>query len=263
MDSNNPDVNAQSQLEAAFTEEHRNVPNETPAQDNFSRNVDPNTLPPELLSIYKNMQGDYTRKMQEIAGYRNLGDLNTVQQYVSFVNNLQTNQDFARSVYGELGSLLGEQGGYEEPEVFEVDDDEYGYDEEPDNHLQVEMSQLKAWAANIEQERATSRVDQMMAQQESQILRDNPEYTPQDMEAIYQLAFSHDGNLVAAQQTYNNLQSRWAQAYLGRKATVPSAFKSQPFGSSSAEAPNDKFKGLSDPRLEDAVNRYIAGVEGY
>lgn len=40
-----------------------------PAEDKFS-NIDPETLPPELKGVYKNLQADYTRKTQSIAEAR-------------------------------------------------------------------------------------------------------------------------------------------------------------------------------------------------
>ncbi len=40
-----------------------------PAEDTFS-SIDPNTLPPELKAIYKNLQSDYTKKLQPVAELR-------------------------------------------------------------------------------------------------------------------------------------------------------------------------------------------------
>lgn len=39
-------------------------------EENFATSFDPKTLAPELLPVYKSMQGDYTRKTQEIAEVR-------------------------------------------------------------------------------------------------------------------------------------------------------------------------------------------------
>ena len=62
-------------------------------QESFT-NVDPNTLPPELQGIYKNLQGDYTRKMQEVSPWRK-----TVEQFGGMTpEQLRQQVEFAQYV---------------------------------------------------------------------------------------------------------------------------------------------------------------------
>lgn len=70
-----------------------------PVEDQFS-NIDPNTLPPELQGVYKNLQADYTRKTQAIAEARKKADLfdqiSRDQNFVNYWNGLsrQEKADF-------------------------------------------------------------------------------------------------------------------------------------------------------------------------
>jgi hypothetical protein len=100
------------------------VPTEQPpAQadvDSFM-NVDPATLPPELQAQYRNMQADYTRKMQEVAPFRDLAQQYGVSaeemaQAVDFVGRIQSDPAYTQQVYTGLGEYL-QQMGYREPQA--------------------------------------------------------------------------------------------------------------------------------------------------
>lgn len=249
-------------------------------EDSFTNKVDPNTLPLELQAIYKSMQGDYTRKMQEIAAVRQLGDPGELQQYISFVQNLQNDPQFAASVHAELGQLLTDRGllQQEQPGIQQAaqqhaqpqqsqwsnDDDDFIGDPRIAaelEQLRTQQAQLGEWQQRMEQERLEAQYEGALSKQESIIRQQNTSYTDTDMQAIYQLAFSHGGDLLAAQQAYNDLQANWATQYLNQKQAVPSSFQNQPSGVGQAGEPVVPFEGLSDPRLEQAVAHYIANME--
>src|SRR4051812_17293053 len=70
-------------------------------EDTFS-SIDPNSLPPELLPIYKSLQGDYTRKTQGLAEERKAfeqleeyGGVSTALDAINFANNLATDPNYA------------------------------------------------------------------------------------------------------------------------------------------------------------------------
>jgi len=79
----------------------------TPDGESFTK-IDPNTLDPVLAQVYKSMQADYTRKAQEIAGYRKLGaDPDTLQRAYEFFNKMDTDPNYAKAVAEHVMNTLG------------------------------------------------------------------------------------------------------------------------------------------------------------
>lgn len=77
------------------------------SDDSFATNFDPKNLPDELKPVYKQMQGDYTRKTQDIASQRK--QYERVQQYMPLLNRVLSNQDLlnmalGRNQQGETGN---------------------------------------------------------------------------------------------------------------------------------------------------------------
>ena len=103
----------------APTEAH-SVDTEPPATepDSFT-DVDLSNLPPEVRAAAelhrRRMQGDYTRKTQELAAQRaeleqRFGDVELAQQAVEFYDNFHTNPVFALDVANRLIPALGQMG---------------------------------------------------------------------------------------------------------------------------------------------------------
>jgi len=71
----------------------------------------------------------------------------------------------------------------------------------------------------------------------------NPDYTDSDLEAIYSLAYSTDGDLLAAQEVYQGIQQRLLGSYLQAKS-VPHGATPAPNAPSST--PHREFSSLDD-----------------
>lgn len=234
-------------------------------------NINPADLPAELQTSYRNMQADYTRKMQEIAAYRDLGDPNELKVSYEFVSRLRSDPNYAMAVYNELGGLLTNAGFPVEPTAGEpfVDDgsnlfsggeapfDEAGISSE----LETQLSELKQWRDQIDFERREARYEAELSRQQATIQQQHPEYTESDINNVYQLAFSTNGNLFAANEVYKNMRQSWASGYLDQKATVPSAHGSMPPVTGSAQQPS-KFESLQDPNLGRAVEDWLRARYG-
>ncbi len=83
---------------------------QTIEQTSFT-NVDPSKLPPELQTIYKQLQGDYTRKSQEIAPLRKLAEQSgvTVEQMQRAIQIMQQLESDPHGFYQQLGQYLTPQ----------------------------------------------------------------------------------------------------------------------------------------------------------
>lgn len=84
-----------------------------PAEESFS-NVDPETLPPELKAVYKNLQSDYTKKTQSIADTRKKAEaydkISQDQRFVDYWKGLNREQkaDF-KEQKAEVEKTLGQK----------------------------------------------------------------------------------------------------------------------------------------------------------
>lgn len=233
------------------------------APDSFT-SIDPNQLPPELSGVYKSMQADYTKKMQEISPYRSLGDIEQVQAALQFTEALQSDPNFAVQVHNELAQML-EQGGFlqgnnqpQQPQPAANEPvDEFG-DLGEDNPLAKEIQTIKEWAARIEAERQEAQFEAHLNNQEAMIRSQNPHYGEEDMRAIYQLAFAYGGDLVQAETAYKDTQQRIISHYTQQKATVPAGLSSPPATPGGQEPVH--FEKLTDPGLDRAVQAYLANL---
>jgi len=238
--------------------------------DSFT-NINPNDLPPELQGMYKNMQADYTRKTQEIAPYRQLGDIDQVQQAIGFLDALANDPQTQYQLYSALNQHLGgiglieEQGNanvptpgaeFTEPE-YGLDDDEY-----TDPHiaeLERRVQELDQWR-NVQlqtqqQEQAYSQIGDYLSNQEQNIRQSNPAYKQEDMDAIYHLGHATQGDLFAAQKMYEEMKQRVMGSYLDQKGSVPAGV-SPPSATGHGQQPHG-FTDLYDPQLDAAVQAYV------
>lgn len=98
-----------------------------PAEDSFT-SVDPNTLPPELQAVYKNLQADYTKKTMSIADVRKKADaydsFSKDQRFVDYWKGLtQTQKADFKEQKQEVEKRLGEKISDEEfTKAFETKD---------------------------------------------------------------------------------------------------------------------------------------------
>lgn len=219
--------------------------------DSFT-NIDPSTLSPELQTIYRQMQGDYTRKAQEAAELRKQFDgidPNQARQSIEFINALETDPNFVLSVHAQLTEALV-QAGYTPAEAkaaaAEAIDDRAslgGDDEYVDpatSQLARELEELKAWRANQEAQQYEQNLAARLQRQEMSIRAADPSLQEQEIDRIYELAFAHGGDLERAHQAYSTWKNDVLGSYLETKSQPHQV---QPIDSSghSIEPPKESF----------------------
>jgi len=244
----------------------------TTEEDSFLQRLDPNELPPELLPYYKSMQGDYTRTKQELAeqgrqfeALEQYGGVETATQALEWIAGLE-NPDNAKALYMDLRDALTERGiPLEEASqmaaegVAEAQDD-FGVDESDPRYSQLEQkfNQLEQAMAEREEREYQLYLKAELDRQEAEVIRNNPDYTDDDMEDIMKLAYATNADLLAAAEVYNTIQQRTIGNYIDRKGKVANV-TDLPATASSDE--QERISDLNDPRLEKIVNRYLAEVQ--
>jgi hypothetical protein len=122
--------------------------------------------------------------------------------------------------------------------------------------MKGELDQLRS---SIAQERAQAQAEAEhqaligeLQRMESVIRTSRPDYQEQDIDAIYELSSFYDGDLLKAQQRYENIVGERVQRYLASKGSVASAPANQPVGDGTATTaqPGDAPKTLEDARKE-------------
>ena len=251
LQSELPDsADAPTNLDESFVEDQ-------PAGDVESfTGFNPSDLPEDLQSVYRSMQGDYTRKTQEIAelrrnyeGYEVFSesgvDPNYALQAADFYRKLDTDPQFAQQVVDNIQRNLGNVG----VEQQSIGDAPYndsvnseGYDSLPPV-LQQELAEMREFRSDMlfQQEQAETIAGLEYVEQEIRL--SNPHYTDDDLSSIYDLAYSTDGDLSAAADAYHSIQQRVMSGYLQSKQ-VPMGAQSIPTGPSSI--PPRQFSSLDD-----------------
>lgn len=211
---------------------------------------DPSTLPEDMQAVYRSMQGDYTRKTQEIAElrrqYESFSDAgvdpNTALQAVEFLQQLNTDPAFATYVADQIqqnAGVLDDSQGYEYEDTSDYVE---GYENLPPA-LAQELEEMRQFRSEMMEQQAYQESLEDLEAMENTIRVSNPHYTDEDMEAIYSLAYATDGDLFAAQDTYNQIQQRLLGGYLQSKQ-VPHGATPAPNAPSSVPSPG--FTNLED-----------------
>jgi len=215
----------------------------------------PSDLPEDLQSVYRSMQGDYTRKTQEIAELRRTYeqydafsesgvDPNYALQAADFYKKLDTDPTFAKQVVDNIQRNLGSFGD-EQQSIGDTpynSDNGEGYDSLPPV-LQQELAEMREFRSDMmfQQEQAETIAGLEYVEQEIRL--SNPHYTDDDLSSIYDLAYSTDGDLSAAADAYHNIQQRVMSGYLQSKQ-APMGVQPIPTGPSSI--PPRQFSSLDD-----------------
>jgi hypothetical protein len=218
-------------------------------------------LPDELQTILKEreaqMQGDYTRKTQEIASQRA-----EAEQAMEFIQNLQTDPDFALQVRDEISQAL-QAAGLSPAEANaeanrQVDDAQTPQPEafaDPDDAIRQELNELKQWREQQELFQEQQRYENELDRMDARIRQENPNYSEGDMKHIYAISYATGGNLLEAEKFYKDDQKRIIQAYIDSKDSAPAP---EPGSTGPAQTPPQEFDGLLDPRLMAAAQRRLA-----
>jgi hypothetical protein len=230
--------------EAAPEEQTPFTSPEVPEDSFTGSDFNPDLLPPELQDGWKSLQGDYTRKTQELAEQRKaleaLGSPEELQQAQEFFQSLQ-DPEYLQAFYGELGGVLDELGlreaapaadetvappalelppelaqlGQTDPELAPLVDQFQQMRSELDSFRQEQQQREQAMAEERQLMDQAAEIDRMV----QAVREDNPNYGDDDWQAIYDRAVAFDGDVLKAAELYANDRSRIIEGYLSQKQT--------------------------------------------
>lgn len=228
---------------------------EAPAEDaGWSLNIA--ELPAEVQPLAKSLLGDYTRKTQEIAEARKqfegLGSIEELQQARELYETLQDPSSWP-ALHAEITRGLV-QMGYSVADAQQVASDQITQaaeqpqapvlpelaTEDPElkpyaDHIAAMRSEVQALQDELRQRTEVERQAQVRAAIEGELTRQenlirgaNPNYSDDDINAIYQRASYFNGNLIEAQKAFASDEARMLERYLGQKqaagqVTIPAA----------------------------------------
>jgi hypothetical protein len=158
------------------------------------------------------MQADYTRKTQEAAQQRQ-----EAEQAMQFIQALNSDPQFALQAYQTLEAQLAQQGYLQAQE--EEQYDEYGQPVGPDPY-EEKIAELEQWRDQMQDEWLTANLSAQLDRQISVIQSQHPDWTEQDMQAVIDLGFATNGDLIAASGQYQAVQDQVLTRYLSSKSSV-------------------------------------------
>lgn len=210
---------------------------------------DPNVLPEDMQAVYKSMQADYTRKTQEIAelrrSYESFSeagvDPDVALQAIGFLQQLDNDPQFALQVAESIRQNVGTPDVAQTADVTTPDVND-SYEGLPPT-LMSELEEMRAFRQEMMEMQAQQETMAELEAMENTIRTTNPDYSDDDIEAIYSLAYSTDGDLLAAQQQYHAIQQRMLSSYLKAK-TVPHG--ATPAPSAPSSTPGRAFGSLDE-----------------
>jgi hypothetical protein len=219
-----------------------------PEAESFT-GFDPNVLPEDLQTVYKSMQADYTRKTQEIAEIRRQMesfsesgvDPSEALEATQFLQRLQSDPYIAAEFANDINSRLEKMGIGQQA----VQDDtpiDSGYEGLPPA-LAAELEEMRSFRAQMLEQQQHAEVMANLEEQEQLVRVSNPHFSDEDIDSIYSLAYSTDGDLNAAAEQYNAIQQRLLGKYMESKQ-VPLGAKPVPSGPNTV--PASDFKSLDD-----------------
>ncbi len=212
----------------------------TPDAESFTQ-IDPTTLPPELQATYKSMLADYTRKTQDVAAVRKafdgveMDDYQAAREAYDFYQNLNSDADFAKDIYAQLGEAL--KPFQDNPNAEIVSDPDLDVDP-----TDAKLSELDARIKNFEEMQRFQAGAAELQRQEMALRSQHDNWKDSDFEAVYEIAQAYDGNLLQAGQRYDALKNAVIAEYLSSKADVNPALAPVTTGLNGSEplsAPQD------------------------
>lgn len=233
------------------------------AEESFmGEGFNPDLLPDELQPGFKQLQGRWTQRMQEVAEQRKaleaLGSIEDVQRAMDFYGSLQ-DPEYLKAFYRELGGIVEELDGgvpaVEEPAAEPVTPEPAGLPQdlaalvESDPDLRPFAEQMAAMRNELDEfkssqaaERAALQEEQTMMAQAQEISRQvdavreaHPEYGEEDWEVIYDLADARDGNVLQAADIFQAQIDRSIARWTEQKQT-PHSVTPQPGAGTVSEA---------------------------
>lgn len=254
-------------------------------QDTFDNGAfNPDQLPPELQPGWRQLQGAFTKKTQEMAEERrqleaqlaSLGDTEQVQQALELYTAIQDPRNWAQ-LHTELSEAMQAHGmtpaqadkaateALTQPAVPETPD-LAGLTDDPElaplvQSLKAQQQRLEAF--EMQQQQAMMQRQAEMEQQAivyelmnqvSAIREANPSYSDEDIDGILELSSFYNGDVVAAQQRYEqDFQRRMGRYLAGKQAASDIAPSVPPGGSPAASTPVEPHEETLDEVEEWAV----------
>lgn len=211
---------------------------------------DPNNLPEDMQAVYRSMQGDYTRKTQELAemrrNYESLSEIGVdpseAANIVSLWQELNTDPEVAARFASALQDRLEELGYLEQPTTQDYTPDNVSYDGLPPD-VARELEEMRNFRDQFYETQQQQEIMSELEYQENTIRTMNPNYGDPDIEAIYNLAYATDGDLMAAAEQYHSIQQHLLGRYLESKS-VPHGATPAPSGPNMV--PGKEFGSLDD-----------------
>jgi len=209
---------------------------------------DPTILPEDMQKVYKSMQADYTRKTQEVSDLRRQYeafsekgvDADVALQAVGFVEQLNNDPAFALQIADQIRQVMGTPDDSQQTETETPDNNSY---EGLPPQIAKELEEMREFRQEMMEQQAQQETFAELEAMEQTIKTSNPDYTDDDLEAIYSLAYAHDGDLLAAQQSYHQIQQRLLGSYLQAKSVPHGA---TPAPASPSSVPGREFSSMND-----------------
>lgn len=255
----------------------------TESEDSFmGSDFNPDLLPEELQAGWKQLQGDYTRKTQELAEQRkqfeSLGDVEQLKQAQEFFTSLR-DPEYLKAFYKELGGIVQEldpeaAAAAAEPEqpapvqlapeleALKQSDPELSPFVDRFAQMEQRIAQFEAQAQADRQALAEER--QMMAdaydidQQVAAVREAHPDWGDDDMQEVYDRAVAYDGDIVKAAELVAANNDRIISSYLSRKQQAPAP--PVPGGGVVSQSQPDEGEDLS---YHERLSRADAAAEAY
>jgi hypothetical protein len=201
----------------------------TEAPDSFTK-LDPNAIPPEVKPYYDSMLSDYTRKTQEAAPWRKLGEELGVESpeaireaaelYVALQdpNNLST-------LYNQLSQVFGQEptapATAAQPE-FQGDEDFAAMDNPVLAQVQAELRDLRDYVSQRDTEQQQEALQwQLLGElnrQEAMLKEQHPDWGDEEWNALWNLSVAFDGDLNQAATYVESAQNAAVTRLLNGKA---------------------------------------------
>lgn len=259
--------------EAPAPEGTEQVETATDAPDSFT-GLDPNTLPEELQPFYKSMQSDYTRKQQQAAPWRQLGEElgvdspDSIREAVELYTFLQ-DENNVRALAEQLNQAYGlgqpaspaapaTEPGYENASFEELENPQLA-------ELRNELAQVKQTIAQrdaaAQEEAVRWQLMGEMNRQEAVIKEQHPEWGEDEWNALWGLSVAFDGNLMdAATHLDAAANARVTRLLNGKAAVAETPGLTPPAPSRVGEAVPER--DYADPELRDLTKEAVEYVRG-
>lgn len=251
----------------------------TEAPDSFTK-LDPNTLPDEVRPYYDSMLSDYTRKTQEVAPWRKLGEElgidspDQFQEAAELYSYLQDPNNL-HLLYSSLGNVLG-QGGQPQaaapateyaPQVPQGPEDEFASLEDPAvAELKQQMAALQGYVQQREEAQQQEALQWAllgeMNRQEALLKEQHPDWGDEEWGALWNLSVAYNGDLVQASNHIEAAQNAAVTRLLNGKAQAAATPGLTPEAPSRQAAVVDT-PDYSDPELRDITaqaTEYLRGI---